>query len=118
MSQGTMPQELQAGHPAPGARRTSRDDDKLCSLQCCGQLLWAQVAFHHGRCAEVRQVTGHPWGVGYIIESKLSHKVIHLEQHGQRLANASCCAEDCNLGLQRHDTVYGIRQSAQKEPAG
>ena len=80
-----------------GYRDTSRDDNKVATVERCGEVIGA-VALGHGVGEAVVQVcrdTGDDRR--HVVAGELSDQRVELEQQRERLSDAARSAEHCNL---------------------
>lgn len=70
-------------------RRLCWYNDELGSFKGVSQLLLTHIPFHCGPRVDVAQVSGYSGSVLDIVQGKVTHLLLHFQQHGERLPNAT-----------------------------
>lgn len=90
------------------ARPTRGYDDQVAAPQRFRQLVRTQVACDTCRRGHVAHVSGHARRAGNVVQRQVTNVRRHLEQHGQRLADAARCAQHGHLELRGMGSGVGL----------
>ena len=91
---GVGGEQVVAGH-ARLAGHARGDDHQVCALQAVPQLILSHVRADRHRRVAVREVCCHARGARDVVERQLGYELVHLEEEGQRLADAATCTCRC-----------------------